>query len=366
MKAIAVVPGTTKFYLTDVEEPQIIQPDQIKMRVVQMGICGTDREIVAGGRARAPEGSDQLILGHEMFGRVTETGNLVDDVQPGDFGLFTVRRGCNECVACLHNRSDMCYTGKYTERGINGADGFQAEYVVDQRQYFVKTPDAIRNIGVLTEPMSVAEKAIDEATMVQQARLKDFDQNENWLKGKQALIAGLGPIGLMAAFALRLRGANVIGMDIVDESELRVRIFKNIGGIYVDGRQTDVLDIDNVHGGSDFVFEATGIAKLQIQLIDTLAINGVYVATGIPAGSRPMTILAGDIMQQMVLKNQMLIGSVNAAVGHYKMAVDDLTTCKTRWPEDITDTITDQFSVADFRKALRKPGENEIKTVINW
>lgn len=143
---------------------------------------------------------------------------------------------------------------------------------------------------------------------MQRGRLKDFDRPKNWLKGKKALIAVIGPIGLMVAFALRLRGAEVIGRDIVDNDQLRVQILNEIGGNYVDGRILNVTNIDEQCGEFDIVFEATGIAKLQIELIDTLGMNGIYVATGISAGKRPMTIEAGHILQQMVLKNQIMLG----------------------------------------------------------
>src|SRR5690349_4210054 len=218
MKAISLVPHTTNLSLRDISEPMLTSPHDIKIKVLQVGICGTDKEEAAGGRAEAPIGKQQLVIGHEMFGLVLETGNQVQAVKKGDYGLFTVRRGCNECPACLNDRSDMCYSGKYTERGIKGADGFQAEYVVDNEQYFIKVPDSCKNIGVLTEPMSVAAKAIDEALIIQEVRLQKITTGLNWLKGKKALIAGLGPIGLLTAFALRLKGAEVAGLDIVDEN----------------------------------------------------------------------------------------------------------------------------------------------------
>lgn len=366
MKAISLVPGTSGVVLAEVEEPQITQGDEVKIKVWQVGICGTDREQAEGGRAKAPTGKSHLIIGHEMFGQVIEIGEEVKSVRVGDFGVFTVRRGCGKCKACNHDRSDMCYTGDYTERGIKEADGFQSEYVVDQEKFLIKIPEAIKGIGVLTEPMSVAAKAIDEAMIMQSARLKDFDRTENWLKGKKALIAGIGAIGLMAAFALRLRGAEVIGMDIVDESSLRPQILKQIGGTYVDGRVVEVMDIDDVCGESDFVFEATGIAKLQIQLIDTLGINGIYVATGIPAGKRPMTIMAGDILQQMVLKNQIILGSVNASIDHYKMAVEDLQACYEKWPDQIGQVITEKVPYGDFETALHHHSMDEIKVVVEW
>jgi glucose 1-dehydrogenase len=366
MKAISLVPGTTNVSLADVAEPMINAADEVKIKIWQVGICGTDREEVNGGRADAPAGKNELIIGHEMFGQVVETGEAVTTVAPGDYAVFTVRRGCNECLACLNNRSDLCYTGKYTERGIKGANGFQAEYVVDKENYLVKVPESIKEIGVLTEPMSVASKAIDEAMTIQGARLKNIVPGERWLEGKKALIAGIGAIGLMAAFALRLRGAEVIGMDVVDEETLRPQILKQIGGTYVDGRKVKTTDLDAACGESDFIFEATGIAKLQIELIDALAINGIYVVTGIPAGERPTTVMAGHVIQQMVLKNQIVLGSVNASPAHYQMAVDDLVASLERWPDVIKNVITEKIPFTNFNAALHQHNANEIKVVVDW
>ncbi len=366
MKAISIVPHEAKVMLTEVSEPRLNSAHDIKLKVLQVGICGTDREEISGGRADAPAGKHSLIIGHEMFGVVVETGNKVQEVKRGDYGLFTVRRGCNECAACLNNRSDMCFTGKYKERGIKGEDGFQTEYVVDHERYFIKVPESCKTIGVLTEPMSVAAKAIDEALIIQLARQGNILDDTDWLKGRRALVAGLGPIGLMTVFALRIMGAKVTGLDIVDESSLRVQILKNLSGRYIDGRNIQTIDIDDEFGEFDFVFEATGIARLQIQLIDTLANNGIYVATGIPAGHRPMQIMAGDLMQQLVLKNQVLLGSVNASKEHYKIAVSYLQQSQEYWPGLIEKVITNKFQYAEFQKALFSHEENEIKTVVNW
>ena len=366
MKAISLKPGTSDVTLAEIPEPMISAPDEIKIRVREVGICGTDREEVSGGRADAPPGKKRLIIGHEMFGEVVDVGSQVKKVKPGEFGLFMVRRGCGKCKACMNGRSDMCYTGDYTERGIKGADGYQAEYVVDKEEYFVKVPREMKEIGVLTEPMSVAVKAIDEASTIQQQRLKDFEKEDNWFYGKKALIAGIGPIGLMAAFALRLRGAQVIGMDVVDEDSLRPGILKQIGGTYVDGRKVDITNFDDQCGEVDFVFEATGIAKLQIELIDTLGMNGIYVITGIPSGERPLSIPAASLMKQLVLKNQVVVGSVNASFNHFQLAVAALNSSLKKWPRAIRSVITERISFQNFNEALHKHSADEIKVVVEW
>jgi threonine dehydrogenase-like Zn-dependent dehydrogenase len=170
----------------------------------------------------------------------------------------------------------------------------------------------------------------------------------------------------MAAFALRLRGAKVIGMDIVDEDTLRPTLLKQIGGIYTDGRKVKATDLDKVRGQADFVFEASGIARLQIELIDAMGINGIYVATGIPAGERPLNIPAGTVMQQLVLKNQVILGSVNASIHHFKMAVEDLNASLKKWPDTITAVITERVPFQEFDKAFHQHSTDEIKVFVEW
>ncbi|HXE61648.1 MAG TPA: alcohol dehydrogenase catalytic domain-containing protein, partial [Gemmatimonadaceae bacterium] len=130
MKAIAIVPGKAGARLVERTEPLVGAPDEVKVRIIRVGICGTDREEVSGGRATVPDGQHDLVIGHEMFGQVVEIGSAVTRAKNGDYVVFTVRRGCGQCFSCLASRSDMCQTGKYRERGIKGLDGYQTEYVV--------------------------------------------------------------------------------------------------------------------------------------------------------------------------------------------------------------------------------------------
>ena len=366
MKALATIPGSAVMELIDRPEPTVSASNQIKMKVLQVGICGTDREEAAGGRADAPAGEKELIIGHEMFGQVVEVGSRVKKVKVGDYGVFMVRRPCGTCDACKHHRSDMCMTGNYTERGIKGRDGFQQEFVVDEDKYIVKVPEAIKHIGVLTEPTTVSEKAIDEVARIQAARLPNV-KSKTYLQGKQALVVGLGPIGLLAAVILRLRGANVLGMDIVDETTIRPTLLKQLGGKYFDGRAIKADKIDDTFGQIDVILEATGVAELEFELLDALGINGVYVLTGIPAGDRPISDATGSsLMQKMVLKNQVMLGSVNASIKHFEMAIEDLEAGFNKYPDVMNQIITDRHKYSDFQDALSHHGPNEIKCVLEW
>ncbi len=366
MKAIAVVPGTTNLRLVERLEPSISAPDEVKLRVLHVGICGTDREEAAGGRSLAPEGHADLLIGHEMIGKVVQVGPAVTRVHPGDYGVLTVRRGCRKCLPCAMNRPDMCNTGEYHERGIWGLDGFQAEFVVDKEQYTVRVPPELAEVGVLTEPLSVAEKAIEEAVRLQIARLPDAGGTPDWLFGRRCLVAGLGPIGLLAAMVLRLRGAEVYGLDIMDANTARPQWLAILGGKYVDARQMPLDKVDDVTGPMELIFEATGVVGLEFNLLDALAPNGVYVLTGIPGGNRLLEIPGAELMRQLVLDNQVMVGSVNAARGHYQMAVDDLGLACLKWGNHVAKLITHRHAYTNFALALNQHPADEIKSVIEW
>ncbi|HEX6938232.1 MAG TPA: glucose 1-dehydrogenase [Longimicrobiales bacterium] len=367
MKAIAIVPGTSTVRVVERPEPAVTAPDQVKLRVLRVGVCGTDREEAAGGRAEAPEGAAELVIGHEMLGEVVEVGYAVTRVRPGDLAVFTVRRGCGRCLPCAMDRSDMCRTGEFRERGIRGMDGFQAEYVVDTESYIVRVPREIASIGVLTEPLSVVEKAIDEAVRIQFARLPAAAATPDWLHGRRCLVAGLGPIGLLAAMVLALRGAEVYGLDIVDARSARPAWLEAIGGTYVDARRVPPDRFRAACGPAELLFEATGAPALAFNLIEALSRNGIYALTGIPpAGHCVARLPACDLARDMVLENQVMMGSVNGARGHFQMAVDDLVEAHRRWPRHVDRLITHRFAPADAAEVLHGHPADEIKAVVEW
>jgi threonine dehydrogenase-like Zn-dependent dehydrogenase len=366
MKAVVLTPGTTRIDLADLPEPIITLPDDVKVRILRVGICGTDREEASGGRALAPHGKKKLVIGHEMFGQVVETGKAVTRVKTGDFAVFTVRRGCGECLPCLMNRSDMCLTGNYHERGIWGMDGYQTEFALDREQYIVRVPADLEPVGVLSEPLSVAEKAIDESVRIQTARLPEAAATPNWLYGRRCLVAGLGPIGLLAAVALRLRGAKVYGLDVVDKGTARPQWLAYIGGSYVDGRKVPPDKVESELGQMDLIFEATGVAPLEFNLLDALGKNGVYVLTGIPGGDRPLQLDGAELIRRLVLGNQVMVGSVNASRDHFQMAVDDLARARLIWGDHVTRLISHHRPYTEFQNVLTRHEADEIKVVLEW
>lgn len=356
MKAIALVPHTKNVKLVDWPEPQIEQPDQVKVRVLQVGICGTDREEASGGRADPPKGENLLIIGHEVLAEVIQLGAAVKSLQVNDLVVIIVRRPCNVCDMCKKNHWDMCQSGLYTERGIKQRHGFQAEFVVDEEKYMVKVPPHLRSLAVLTEPTTVVEKAIDHACRIQCAREPVNPDPLQWLNGKKALVAGLGPIGLLAAMVLRLRGADVTGLGREPSNSLRPRLLQAMGGQYTNS---------SIQQEFDLILDATGAAKLELELTRYIAPSGIYVLTGIPEDTS-VSIDGGRFVTDLVLKNQVIFGSVNASRDHFQQAVLDLAAAKEKWPGLIEQFITSKIPYARFEKVLSRHAPDEIKAVIEW
>jgi threonine dehydrogenase-like Zn-dependent dehydrogenase len=180
------------------------------------------------------------------------------------------------------------------------------------------------------------------------------------------LVAGIGPIGLLAAFALRLRGADVSGLGRQDMDTPRPSMLTRIGAKYVDERMVKPDALEEHFGQIDLIFEATGAARLEFDLLSTLGMNGLYVLTGIPGGDRPINIEGAALMRQLVLKNQVMVGSVNAGRKHFQMAVEDLENAQKTWGSAIDRIITHRFPYTQFEEALALRSTDEIKTILEW
>src|SRR2546425_9446729 len=162
MRAIAVPPGKKEVSIINRLEPEISSPFDVKLRMLEAGVCGTDKEICAFEYGTPPTGSEQLVIGHESLGEVVEVGPNVTRVKPGDLVVPMVRRPCphDYCPACRSDRQDFCFTGDFRERGIKEAHGFMTEIVMDDEKYMNPVPKNLREVAVLVEPLTIAEKAL--------------------------------------------------------------------------------------------------------------------------------------------------------------------------------------------------------------
>src|SRR5215472_5007760 len=170
MKAIAVTPGKPNTaHLREVPRPQLNGHDNgrgVLVKVLRVGVDGTDKEINAAEYGAAPAGDDFLVLGHESFGQVEAVGHNVTEVKPGDYVVATVRRPGSSIYDQI-GTNDMTTDDTYYERGINLRHGFLAEYYVDDVEFIVKVPKGLKNVGVLLEPTTVVEKGIYQSYEIQ-------------------------------------------------------------------------------------------------------------------------------------------------------------------------------------------------------
>src|SRR5512133_3442767 len=161
MKAISVFPGKpNSVHLADAPKPsldQVANGRGVLVKVLRVGVDGTDKEINAAEYGAAPPGFDYLITGHESFGRVVEVGPNVSELAVGDYVVATVRRPGSSIYDQI-GTYDMTTDDMYFERGINLRHGYLSEYYVDDPEYIVMVPKGLKQIGVITEPLSVAEK----------------------------------------------------------------------------------------------------------------------------------------------------------------------------------------------------------------
>ena len=239
MKAVAILPNERRVTLVDHPDPVLESPTQVRLRSLETGLCGTDREICSFHYGTAPPGSDRLVIGHELLAEVTETGSEVSTLRPGDLVVPTVRRPCphDHCIACRTGRQDFCYTGDFVERGIKEAHGYMGEFVVEEERHLVPVPRDLRDTAVLVEPLTIAEKAL--------IQLRDVQHRLPWTcpvasrelgiehRCHRALVLGAGPVGLLGAMALRAAGFQTWVYSRERAPSPKSEIVKAIGAEYV-------------------------------------------------------------------------------------------------------------------------------------
>lgn len=373
MLGVGLIRDRKGVHALDLPVPEIREPDQVLVKVKEVGLDGTDFNILKYNLQDMAEGQDHMVLGHEMVGMVEEVGGGVTSLVPGDIVTMTVRRGCGICQPCLHNQSDMCMTGLYTERGIHKLGGVLTEYLVDKEQYIVKVPPEIRRQAVLTEPLSIAEKGIEQIRIIQSRMPWTCEHPEHgflekdWGGCKLALVVGAGPLGILATSLLRLAEVNTFISDIVDEDHPKVELAKQMGASYLDARERtpdDLVKVCMEGGNLDIIFEASGAAATAVELIKYMARSSIYVMTGIPRGDLDIEVDAAQMVRRMVRFNQVLVGSVNSNRSHFEMALAHIPEIQSRFGGVLDKLFTKRASLRDFGDAFDTGYEGHIKILL--
>src|SRR5438876_1225203 len=327
MKAIAVFPGQpNSVHLAELPKPSVNDIPNgrgVLVKVLRVGVDGTDKEINAAEYGAAPQGYNFLVIGHESFGRVEAVGPNVTEFHPGDYVVATVRRPGSSIYDQI-GTYDMTTDDTYFERGINLRHGFLTEYYVDDPEYIVKVPAGLKEVGVLLEPTTVVEKGIAQAYEIQR-RLRVW-------RPRRAAIVGAGTIGLLATMALRLRGLEVTTYALNRKPYLNAELVETLGARYVSTCDTPLLDGAREHGPFDLIFEATGYAPIIFESMQALGKNGVLVLSSITGSDHKIEVPADKINLDFVLGNKVMVGTVNANREYFEMGVKDLAQAEAQFP----------------------------------
>jgi threonine dehydrogenase-like Zn-dependent dehydrogenase len=327
MKAIAVFPGKPgSVHLADLPKPSVNDVANgrgVLVKVLRVGVDGTDKEINAAEYGAAPPGYDFLVLGHESFGQVVEIGPNVTELKPGDYVVATVRRPGSSIYDQI-GTYDMTTDDTYYERGINLRHGYLTEYYVDDVEYIVKVPQGLRNVGVLLEPFTVVEKGITQAYEIQR-RLRVWHP-------RRAAVMGTGAIGLLAALGLRLRGIDVTTFARTPRPTPNADLVEAIGARYLSTRETSVKDGAQKFGPFDLIVEATGASAVVFESMQALGKNGVLVLSSVTGGDRMIEVPADRINLDFVLGNKVMVGTVNANREYFESGVRDMAQAEAEYP----------------------------------
>jgi glucose 1-dehydrogenase len=346
MRALTVLPRQrNSLAVTDVAEPQ---PGDGELVVdgLAIGVCGTDKEIAAGDYGWAPPGEDRLIIGHESLGRV-RTAPDASGFTAGDLVVGVVRRPDPvPCGACAHQEFDMCRNGRYTERGIKELPGYGSDRWCVDPAYAVRLDPRLADVGMLMEPTSVVAKAWQQVEKVGQ---------RGWFEPRTALVTGAGPIGLLAALLGVQRGLETHVLDRVADGP-KPELVRDLGATYHFESIADVM----TKVEPDIVIEATGVGSLVFASMAGTAAYGIVCLTGVSPTGHRLEVDAGTLNRDIVLENDVVVGSVNANLEHYQMAADALAAADPGW---LTRLISRRVPLERFADAFAAQ-DDDVKVVI--
>jgi threonine dehydrogenase-like Zn-dependent dehydrogenase len=346
MKAITVEPhkpASARF--EDVAEPSV-REGSVLVEAIAVGVCGTDVEIVEGKYGWAPPGETRLVLGHESLGRVLETDPTCG-LKKGDLVVGIVRRPDPiPCSNCAVGEWDMCRNGQYTERGIKQINGYMSQRWRIEPDYAIKVDSALGLLGVLLEPTTVVTKAWEAVAAI---------GTRSFWEPRTVLVVGAGPIGLLAALLGKQKGLEVHVLDQV-ESGRKPDLVRALGATYHSG------GMKRIGFAPDIIIECTGVGPLISESIQIVGSGGVICLTGVGSGGGTSDLSTADVAAEAVLRNKVLVGSVNANKRHWYKAGVALARADRSW---LSHLVTRRERPEDFSNALqRKP--DDIKVVIQF
>ncbi|MDE2291707.1 MAG: zinc-binding dehydrogenase, partial [Elusimicrobia bacterium] len=174
-----------------------------------------------------------------------------------------------------------------------------------------------------------------------------------------------GPVGLLGAALLVLRGCRTVVYSAEPEGDPKAKAALSLGAEYVSAKACPLDQLPARIPPVDVVYEATGASQFAFDSMEMLGPNGVFILTGVPGRKGTIDIPGGDIMRRLVLYNQLVYGTVNAPRSAFEAAARDLETLRTKRPGAVEALISGRHALEDFAEPLagRLPGIKHVLKV---
>ncbi|NYH78853.1 threonine dehydrogenase-like Zn-dependent dehydrogenase [Actinopolyspora biskrensis] len=344
MKAATVIPGKPdSSAVNELPDPEP-EPGELLVEGLLAGVCGTDEDVVSSVHGSAPPGKDRLVLFHESLGRV-RYAPAISGFREGDHLVGVVRRPDPQpCAACAAGQWDFCRNNGYTECGIKELDGFGAQLWTVEPRFAVPVAHRLGDLGVLTEPASVVAKAWEQAEKI---------GKRSYFSPRRVLVTGAGPVGLLAALMGAQRELEVHVLDRVTEGT-KPDLVRALGASYH-------TSLDELGFEPEMVFEATGSGEVVFDVLRRTSRNAITVLLGISGSDRTVRVPTGAVNDELVLDNDVVLGSVSANLRHYRSAVQALDNADREW---LGRLISRRVPLDRWQEALSSE-QDDVKVVVD-
>ncbi|MPZ82636.1 MAG: L-threonine 3-dehydrogenase [Actinophytocola sp.] len=340
MKALVKAARGPGLELTEVQEPEP-GPNDVKLRVLRTGICGTDLHIESWDEWAAATIEPPLVLGHEFVGEVVAVGAAVTKVTVGDLVSGEGHLICGTCRNCKAGRRHLC--ANTVGLGVQTAGAFAEYTVLPEQNAWVHTHHVDLDVAAIFDPFGNAVHTALSFPVL----------------GEDVLITGAGPIGLMAAAVAKHAGARHV--VITDVSEPRLELARKIGvDLALDASRHAIGEIYpelDMSEGFDVGMEMSGQPAALREMIANMTHGGRIAMLGLPA-----TEIAVD-WSRVVLKMLTIKGIYGREMFETWYAMSVLLQAGL----DISPVITHRFAHTDHAEAFATAREGRCgKVILDW
>jgi D-xylulose reductase len=331
MKAL-VLEKKLQLSLRDIELPTEVYPNDVKIKMHTVGICGSDVHYYTHGKIGPFVVKEPMVLGHEGSGTIIEVGNKVSNIKIGD--RVCVEPGVPKINSKEYLKGIYNLDPNLTFWATPPDHGCLTPHVVFPSKFVFKLPDNVSYAeGAMIEPLAVGLQAVEKAKII---------------PGEVALVMGCGPIGLVIALTALAGGCSKVFIaDIVSEKLKICESYDNLVGIDLTKENiVSKIKSETDNWGANMIFEASGAVKAYDSIFDSICPAGRVILVGNPMDNVPMDFAT-------LLTKEIEIKTVFRYAHQYDRAIRLLSSNKINVKPMITDTVHFEDSIKAFERAAK-------------